>query len=896
MKAKHPHPSPLFSVSAFLAFFAGLALCAHAGTQIVPAAAYAESSYNGRPPSAAIDGSGLSADGTTHSATTSQMWMGNAANSFAKWFLVDLGSVQPLASIKIWNYNQSGYATRGARSITIFTATSSSVDTANPGFAAADFEGDGTWTCTVAEATLGQGTGNASYAGEPPITFSTVWTRWVGIRINSLLSKSATYGGLSELQFFTGDMGGANFDSITCPGTTSVTIAGHLEGDATSSDSLVIAYGTTNGGEDSSAWDALVPVAAFNADGSFTATISGLTPNTAYWTALCDGTGADASWNVPQAFMTAPITVTVPADFYESDTAAQAIVFSRPASCAAVAMDFTYTLGGTAAAGTDYTEPSGSGIFGAGETTVSVPFTAKNNTTQDGARTVTVTVDTGAYVVDATSAGSFTILDDETDRKSYTWSGSGDGRLWSDSLNWTPIGVPGIADNATVGPVAEPGVLVSSAAKATKIELAKGGDTYVDITADVTTTGSLVAGLSSGKSAYVRQTGGTVTVGDTLHIGGANDNRSVWDVSGSGSTLTANTISICLYNGENSDGRLTVRDGATLNCPYRFYTARQGEGSGKAPSRGTFELLNGATANIDTLMLSNGGAGHVIVSNATLNVGGMNSSSSISAAYQSRVDVFNGGVFNASRTLKLCQYKSNYEHFAQWPGSTVTTPEIKLAGIDQGGTGTAHDISYEVHGGTLHVTGDVGVGQNGNAAFDLDGGTTTIGGSIVVDALRDVAGEDPYDGSALRLAGDATLAANGTLWFSGKQRGGRQTLVLEGGAFSATVGHFATKSLSTPPDGATVQAIVTSTGLAPLRVTNDINVTYPFTVVPSATADGAVGTFDLITWGTTLTAPAAGSFVLSPEADSAEWTLTVDTEARKVTLRRVRRATIILLR
>ena len=867
----------------------------HARTQIVPAAAYAESSYNGRPPTAAIDGSGLSADGITHSATTSQMWMGNNSSSFAKWFLVDLGSMQPLGSIKIWNYNQNGYATRGAGNITIFTATRSDINTTDPGFSAAAFEGDGTWTCVVAEATLGQATGTAAYEGEPPIEFTPLYARWVGIRINALLSSKATYGGLAEVQFFTGDMGGAAFDSISCPGTTSATIAGHLLS-ATSSESLVVAYGTSNGGDNSAAWDTLVPVTTFDTDGAFTTTISGLSPNTAYWAALCDGTGADASWNVPQPFMTAPISVSVPADFYENDTSAQSIVFSRPASCAAVAMNFTYTLGGTAIAGTDYTAPSGSGTFGAGESTVSVPFTAKDNTSTDGSRTVTVTVDTGAYVVDATSAGSFTILDDETDRKSYTWSGAGDGRLWSDPQNWTPNGIPGIADNATVGPVAEPGVLVSSAAKATKIELAKSGDTYVDITADVTTTGSLVAGLSSGKSAYVRQTGGSVTVGDTLHIGGANDNRSVWDVSGAGSTLTANTISICLYNGANSDGRLTVRDGATLNCPYRFYTARQGEGSGKAPSRGTFELLNGASATIGVLFLSNGGAGHVIVSNATLNVSGMNSSSSFSNAYQTRMDVYDGGVVTASTTLKLCQYKSNYEYVAQWPGSAVTTPEIKLAGTDQGGTGTAHDIAWSVHGGTLNVSGDVTIGANGCATFNLDGGTTTIGGNLILDALRDVAGADPYDPSKLRLADDATLTVNGQLCYNGKERGGRQTLVLEGGEFNASVKRLTAKTLSSPADALTLQAVVTTTGLAPLNVVQDIDIKHPFTVVPSATEDAPFGKFDILTWGTTLTAPAEGSFVLSEDVDAGVWRLTVDTEARKVTLQRRSPSTTVLIR
>ena len=52
-----------------------------------------------RTPSKAIDGSGLSSDGTTHGVNAAEtMWMGrNTGNAgganFAKWFVVGLGAV-----------------------------------------------------------------------------------------------------------------------------------------------------------------------------------------------------------------------------------------------------------------------------------------------------------------------------------------------------------------------------------------------------------------------------------------------------------------------------------------------------------------------------------------------------------------------------------------------------------------------------------------------------------------------------------------------------------------------------------------------------------------------------------------------------------------------------------
>src|SRR5579872_1640606 len=33
---------------------------------------------------------------------------------------------------------------------------------------------------------------------------------------------------------------------------------------------------------------------------------------------------------------------------------------------------------------------------------------------------------------------------------SYTWTGSGNDGLWSDSRNWSPMGVPGAGDDATI--------------------------------------------------------------------------------------------------------------------------------------------------------------------------------------------------------------------------------------------------------------------------------------------------------------------------------------------------------------------------------------------------------------------------------------------------------------
>ncbi len=102
-------------------------------------------------------------------------------------------------------------------------------------------------------------------------------------------------------------------------------------------------------------------------------------------------------------------------------------------------LTLTYTIGGTATSGTDYTALSGQVTFAPGSATADVDVSAIDNVKFDSSRTVSVTLPSGAgYTVGGASSATMNIIDDEA-TPDY-WVGL-TGASWSDPANWT-AGVP----------------------------------------------------------------------------------------------------------------------------------------------------------------------------------------------------------------------------------------------------------------------------------------------------------------------------------------------------------------------------------------------------------------------------------------------------------------------
>ena len=420
-------------------------------THIAPKAAFADTSYETqRTPVYAINGDGIDeATGTHGVAHQGKMWMGkNSGNTggakFAKWFVVDLGAVYALDRMKIWNFNMNNgasYASRGVKQIDIYVSVTDSDFSGRPTFSDAS-----TWTLFKENHVVASATGTSSYTGDEPVAFNGTSARWVGFWIDTLQASDAEYGGLSEVRFWAAS--GATVTPVGSPtvaSSTSATLAGSVRNATGGTYPVRLVYGSVAEGDDPAAWSGATAWTS-RGDGDFSVTLSGLVPDTEYQAAFELDTGSASVYGDPVEFSTATIAVAVPANFYECDSPQTGIVFSRPASAASRSLEVAYTMGGTAVSGTDYAALPGTVTLAAGETSATVNFSAIDNAAADGARTVSVTVAPGLYVAGA--AGSFSILDDETDAAEFVWTGAGDGTGWGDPDNWSAHAVPTAIDTA----------------------------------------------------------------------------------------------------------------------------------------------------------------------------------------------------------------------------------------------------------------------------------------------------------------------------------------------------------------------------------------------------------------------------------------------------------------
>jgi Calx-beta domain./F5/8 type C domain. len=403
-----------------------------------------------RVPLKTLNGAGLDSK-NCHSTNAVDMWMGPQTPA-QRWFRVDLGAEYPLAAIKIWNFNMnngSSFASRGPNSIDIFVST----DAASPTVGGTDYNAyiNWGWTPLFRNRTLGMATGNATYAGEPLIEFAPVQARWVVFKINSLHSGNMDYAGLSEVQFFVGGKPIVTLDSIDITSTSSLNFNGELLSAGLESDAVIVScYGTEDGGQDFDAWDVVTEHGVFNEGALFSDVLSNLVPNNGYYFNIA-ATNAEIGWAslAPFTFITGPVTVAAPADFYESQVAPALIKFQRPITSTNVPLTVTYQVSGTAAAGAHYQPLSGTVTFDVGVSEVTQPITAiDNNSAID--RTVTITLDAGGFLA-TPAAATFTILGRNGAGQTITWDGSANDNNWHTPENWTPAQVPAAPDDVVFG-------------------------------------------------------------------------------------------------------------------------------------------------------------------------------------------------------------------------------------------------------------------------------------------------------------------------------------------------------------------------------------------------------------------------------------------------------------
>ena len=336
---------------------------------------------------------------------------------------------------------------------------------------------------------------------------------------------------------------------------------------------------------------------------------------------------------------------------------------------------------------------------------------------------------------------------------SYTWTGSGNDGLWSDNRNWSPMGVPGAGDDATIS--------------AAEIITVPDGTTVQSLT--ISGQGTILSNGSVTITASFNWTNyGEITTAIDIPVG-----------------ATANISDPSIYQ-QRLEANLSVEGSATLSSSQLVL------GQTMITNTGTFTLEPGSAISalvccVNPAQFINKGSVVVPSSssgmhNATINAVAFTDSSTASIGSNSVLDLqvapstFAAGVsFSGAGTL-LVDYNA----------------DVQLSGTVNLGSGTTFQVGSPGLGGVLNGTGTL---TGTSSTFSWIAGTLNGAFTAATSVHTNISGSDQKLLQSPGGSGSTTLTLAGTTTLSGTQ------LVLSGGgAIFNNTGTF------TPQAGSTITA------------------------------------------------------------------------------------------
>jgi len=271
----------------------------------------------------AIDGSGMAkgdpddpSTWTINSTAWQDDWQGFQAPGTPNntWAVLDLGSpTANLDMMHLWNVQENNATARGMNGFNIFYATSPTITppAASGSVTAYDFSSGG-WTQISGSSTLAQGLGNGD-AGQSFDVSAAAGARYIGLQI--LGNHGGNRVGFGEVAFTTAVPTGA--PTVTTLPATAITssyarIRGNLTDLGTSTPTVQIYWGASDGGASAGAWSNTSNLGTQASTGEFFSDISGLLPNTNYFFRAYGTNAQGDDWaSTSQTFTTpaAPPTV-----------------------------------------------------------------------------------------------------------------------------------------------------------------------------------------------------------------------------------------------------------------------------------------------------------------------------------------------------------------------------------------------------------------------------------------------------------------------------------------------------------------------------------------------------------------------------------------------------------
>lgn len=382
-----------------------------AGATLIPltnaTSAAASTAYANRDPKYAVNGAGLY-DGRHTNTADLVAWMTQSGTTVSgSWFRVDLGQVTPLSHFKLWNFNfwhiSAGTTNRGIREAEVYLSSLATT----PG---SDFTDTAQWTRVIDQVTFAKAPGANTYTGEPEVSLSGLQGRWLALRVLSNFNVPTDPVGISELQVFAAEKPVIVALTPTVVTPTQVILPGTLTFNGGFDTTVYAFWGATDGGTVSSAWDHVVCLGqqplgtvstsiTVNADADYVFRFQGVSAS---------GEG----WSAPSAFITAPVTVSLPARVSEGGGPIP-VSFSRPASLTNGTITVNFGISGDVTAGADYPPQALSAVIPAGASTAQVSVVLTDDETPEPDETLTLGLAPGACTLSPAGTNSTLIVDDD---------------------------------------------------------------------------------------------------------------------------------------------------------------------------------------------------------------------------------------------------------------------------------------------------------------------------------------------------------------------------------------------------------------------------------------------------------------------------------------------------
>ncbi len=209
--------------------------------------------------------------------------------------------------------------------------------------------------------------------------------------------------------------------------------------------SVLVYWGTSDGGTVASAWGNTNQFPDYQPLGVLTTNVAGLSSNTTYYYTFCLVNSAATNWASPSsAFLPGQVSIVATApNASEVGPVSGAFTVYRPATATNGNLAVNYTVAGTASNGVDYALLAGTVTIPDGQASATITVQPFWDQFVDGSQTVQATLVAGAYIIGSQSNDTVTIAD----YAKRVWSGTGN---WTNTSCWSGATLPSDGDAVIV--------------------------------------------------------------------------------------------------------------------------------------------------------------------------------------------------------------------------------------------------------------------------------------------------------------------------------------------------------------------------------------------------------------------------------------------------------------